>query len=303
MAHMQRWNSQDCQHRGGDHLLLKHIHEFIHHYLPMLNRSQETIKGYEKDLCSFNDWMADEYDCIPTIEPIDHKMIERYLYYLKEQRNFADASRKRHLYSLSSFMKYLIREGNITANPCEKVAPFPSIRQERQPLTETEIEELFQHAHGLTKTLIYTLYYTGARISELCRLQLSDIHFEKNQITLFGKGRRERMCPLHPKLKKELSFYIRHLRGSDSPFLFSTKKTGRLSSSYARYLIHELVAEIGWDKQVTCHTFRHSFATNLLRKGIDLYKIQQLLGHSSLRTTEIYLHLLSEELQEAVEKL
>jgi site-specific recombinase XerD len=258
-------------------MLLKHIDNFINGYLPMLNRSKETIKGYEKDLFSFNDWMADEYDCVPTIEQIDHRVIENYLYYLKKERNFADASRKRHLHSLSSFMKYLIREGEISLNPCEKVAPFKVVRKERQPLTETEVEELFQNANGLTKTIIYTLYYTGARISELCGLKLSDINFERNQVVLFGKGSKERIVPLHPKLKEELSFYINHIREDNSEFLFSTKKTGRLSPAYARYLISELAEKLGWDKNITCHTFRHSFATNLLRKGVDLYKIQQLL--------------------------
>lgn len=285
-------------------MLLTYINCFIEEYLPMLNRSRETIVGYQKDLFSFNDWLADEFGIVPEVSLINHKVIEQYLYYLKNERSYADASRKRHLHSISSFMKYLKREGVVLDNPCEKVAPFKVIKKERVPLTEKEINELFRNANGLTKTVILTLYYSGARISELCDLKLSDVDFENKSIRLFGKGRKHRTVPLHPVLDVELKSYIEKLRPlTESSYIFATNKSGKVSPGYARLLIANLVKELGWNKNVTCHTFRHSFATNLLKKEVDLFKIQKLLGHNSLRTTEIYLHLVGGELEEAVNRL
>lgn len=285
-------------------MLLEQINSFINIYLPMLNRSQETIKGYQKDLYSFNDWLADRYGCVPEISMINHKIIEEYLYYLKIERNYADASRKRHLHSTSSFFKYLKREGIVTDNPCENVAPFNVVKKERESLSEIEIIELFNYATGITKTLIYMLYYSGGRISEVCNLKLSDVDFENKVIRFFGKGRKHRTVPLHQTLEIELKHYLNSIRPqTNSQYFFATNKTGTFSPGYARMLIATLTKELGWEKKVTCHSMRHSFATNLLRKGVDLFKIQRLLGHNSLRTTEVYLHLVNDELGDAVNKL
>ncbi|WP_256815806.1 tyrosine-type recombinase/integrase [Cytobacillus sp. Bac17] len=284
-------------------MLLSHIDLYVTDHLPKANKSLETIKGYTKDLHSINDWIADEYGCVPTVEMIDHKIIENYLYYLKTERNYADASRLRHLHSLSAFMKFLMREGYVQSNPCDRVTRFKVVKQEREPLLEEEISELFKNSSGQTKTLIYMLYYTGARISEICNLKWSAISFEQKVVKLFGKGRKQRKVPLHPLLEEELQKHKGANTIQDSEYVFATNKTGRLSPGYARILIDELVKSLGWEKKVTCHTFRHSFATNLLRKGANLFKIQQLLGHSSLRTTEVYLHSLIEELKDTVDLL
>lgn len=285
-------------------MLIKSINDFIDNYLPMLNRSKETIKGYQNDLYSFNDWLADTYSCVPKILMIDHKIIEEYLFYLKKDRAYADASRKRHLHSISSFFRYLRREGLVQENPCEKVAPFKVVKKERQPLSEKEVIELIDSASGLTRVIISTLYYSGARISELCNLFIDDIDFEDKSIRLFGKGNKYRKVPLHKVLEEEIKNYLDKVRVDiDSPYLIATQKTGKLSPVYARFLISQLVKDLNWKRNVTCHHLRHTFATNLLKKGVDLFKIQKLLGHNSLRTTEIYLHLVSEELEEAVNRL
>jgi integrase/recombinase XerD len=285
-------------------MLIEQINSFIDSYLPMLNRSEQTIIGYRKDLESFNDWLADTYNLVPEISMIDYKVIEEYLYYLKTERNYADASRKRHLHSISSFMKYLKREGLVNENPAEKVAPFKVVKKIREPLSEKEINELLCHASSFTKTLISTLYYSGARISEVCNLKISDINFESKVIRLFGKGRKQRSVPLHPNLETELETYLEKTRPeTDNDYLFATNKTGRLSPAYARMLINRLTKDLGWKKHISCHTFRHSFGTNLLKNGVNLYNIQKLLGHNSLRTTEVYLHIDGEELGEDVKKL
>lgn len=284
-------------------IFLDHVDKYVMNHLPKANKSLETIKGYTTDLHSINDWIADEYSCVPTIEMIDYKVIENYLYYLKIERNYADASRLRHLHSLSAFMRYLMREGIVQSNPCDKVNRFKVVKEEREPLSEEEITALLETSTGQTKTLIYTLYFSGARISEICNLKWSEINFDQKVIKLFGKGRKYRKVPMHPLLEEELLLHKQRQVVEHSEYVFATAKTGRLSPGYARKLIDELVQKLGLGKKVTCHTFRHSFATNLLRKGANLFKIQQLLGHSSLKTTEIYLHSLIDELKDTVELL
>jgi integrase/recombinase XerD len=283
--------------------LLTVINEFIHKHLPMLNRSQETIIGYEKDLHSFNDWFADYTNSIPEVQHITYKHIEEYLFYLKVKRNYADASRLRHLHSMSSFMKYCVREGKVLTNPCERVAKFSVVKKVRESLNEEEMEMLLNQSSGITKVVMSLLYYTGVRISELCSIKMEEVDFQKNEIKVHGKGKRQRMVPINKKLKKILEWYLHQNKVVESVYLISTKKSGGISPCYARVLINNEIKKLGWNRKVTPHNFRHSFATNLLRNGVNLNQIQKLLGHSSLRTTEIYLHILNDELHEAVEVL
>ncbi|MCQ6264505.1 tyrosine-type recombinase/integrase [Fictibacillus sp. WQ 8-8] len=287
--------------------LLHDINEFIYEHLPMLDRSKETINGYKNDLYMFNDWLMDNSERKPTLQDIHHKLIEKYLFYLKRQKNYADTSRLRQLHCLSSFMNYAVRENKIKVNPCTKVSKFSVSKKERHALTEEEVLQMVQAAGDKTFSgvLISTLYYTGMRISELCNLTLNDVSLSSNTIHIKeGKGKKDRIIPISPKLKDILTFYLDSLRPKVfSKRFFATSKTGKFSQVYARYLIKEVERKLGWEKNITCHILRHSTASNLLRKGVSLLQIQKLLGHSSLRTTEIYLHTNAEELHEAVSRL
>jgi integrase/recombinase XerD len=287
--------------------LLSDINEFIFEHLSILDRSKETFHGYKNDLYMFNDWLLDYFEERPKLIDINHKLIEKYLYYLKLNKNYADTSRLRQLHAISSFMNYAVRESKIDVNPCIKVSRFSVSKKERTFLSEIEVDQMIQCAgeKTITGVLISTLYLTGMRISELCNLCLKDINFTSNQILIKeGKGKKDRIIPMSPKLKGILLFYIKSIRPqTKSTRLFATPKTGKLSQVYARYLIKEVEKKLGWERNITCHILRHSTATNLLKKGVSLLQIQKLLGHSSLRTTEIYLHMNNEELQEAVNML
>jgi integrase/recombinase XerD len=285
--------------------LLLEIEEFTTRHLPMLDRSEQTIIGYTKDLHSFNDWFADHSGKVPMLSNITYKHIEEYLYYLKIERDYADASRQRHLHSLSSFMKYAIREGKININPCDKVAKFSVTKKVRDSLTEDEVQRLINISSGNGYIIICILYYAGLRISELCSLKMSNVDFNANTIKVVnGKGKKDRVIPISKKLREIMLQYLSNEKAEiETNYFIATKKSGRVTQSYARYLIKKEVKKLGWNKNVTCHNLRHSFATNLLRNGVSLIQIQKLLGHASLRTTEIYLHILNEELQEAVDVL
>jgi integrase/recombinase XerD len=287
--------------------LLININEFIYEHLPMLDRSKETIKGYKNDLYMFNDWLLDTFEKKPTLLDINHKIIEKYLFFLKQQKNYADNSRIRQLHSLSSFMNYAVRENKITINPCRNVSRFSVSKKERHALTEEEIFQMVKAVgeRTLTGVMILTLYYTGMRIGELCNLNLNDVNLTSNIIHIReGKGKKDRIIPISPKLKEILSYYLQSIRPELlSKRFFATSRTGKFSQAYARNLIKQVERKLGWEKNITCHVLRHSTATNLLKKGVSLLQIQKLLGHSSLRTTEIYLHTNVEELHDAVSKL
>ncbi|MQR94771.1 tyrosine-type recombinase/integrase [Fictibacillus phosphorivorans] len=284
--------------------LLAEIEEFINIHLPMLDRADQTIIGYQKDLHSFNDWFADHTNVVPELKNITYKHIEAYLYYLKVKRNYADASRLRHLHTLSSFMKYAIREEKILINPCEKVSKFSVSKKVRDSLTEEEVQELINSSSGIGYIIICVLYYAGLRISELCNLKMCDVDFKSNEIKVVnGKGKKDRMVPISKKLKKIMIRYYENDRPENIEYFIGSKRTGQVKQCYARYLMKKEVKKLGWKKNITCHNLRHSFATNLRKNGVDLVQIQKLLGHASLRTTEIYLHITNEELHEAVDVL
>ncbi|MCQ6264500.1 tyrosine-type recombinase/integrase [Fictibacillus sp. WQ 8-8] len=166
------------------------------------------------------------------------------------------------------------------------------------------MQQLLVHSKGLTYIIISVLYYSGIRINELCLLKTTDVDFNKNQIKVYGKGKKERIVPISKKLKEILVHYLENEKPDiKTEYLIATKKSGKITQGYARILIKNQVEKLGWNKKVSCHNIRHSFATNLLRNGVSLIQIQKLLGHSSLRTTEIYLHILNDELHDAVDVL
>lgn len=179
------------------------------------------------------------------------------------------------------------------------------MEEQKVALTQDEIEELLSAIeHPIIRFAVALLCYTGLRVKEAQTLLLEDIDFEYNRLSVKGKGKKHRYVPIAQSFKPYLDEYITSIRESeDSPFLLATKRTGKLSSMYINNELHRAVEKLGWNKTVTCHALRRSFATNLLRKGVNVFAISKLLGHASIKTTTLYLQLNENELKEAVDKL
>jgi site-specific recombinase XerD len=156
----------------------------------------------------------------------------------------------------------------------------------------------------LLKILISTLYYTGLRISECINLELDHVDLQNEVIYVkYGKGKKDRNIPISKKLKAILNDYLKSTRlDTNSIKLFCTR-TGSISPSYVNRVLNVSSKEAGIKKHVTAHILRHSFASNLLKHGIDIVKIQRLLGHAHLRTTCIYIHTTIEDLRDSVDVL
>ena len=157
------------------------------------------------------------------------------------------------------------------------------------------------------RTIIETIYACGLRVSELINLKLSDLFFDEGYIRVLGKGNKQRFVPIHSNAQKYILFYINHIRLHIQPkkgfedFVFLNRRGKNLTRQMIFMILKDLATKIDLGKKIGPHTLRHSFATHLLKHGADLRAIQQMLGHESITTTEIYVHLDKSYLKEVVE--
>ncbi|NRF93631.1 tyrosine-type recombinase/integrase [Paenibacillus frigoriresistens] len=289
------WNSM---------ILLDAISQF-EKYQISIDRSDKTVEAYRNDLLFFVKYLVDTYNCTPYLTDVTAEDIENYFYHLKMERGYSPASLKRKLAVFRTFYNFCNKKKYCTSNAAVHVETIKQEHREKGFLTSGEVLQLVEAIeHNLMKKIILTLYYTGLRISECINLTLEEIDFERNTIKIFGKGKKERIVPLNIKLKEILIDYLEHERPySKTNNLFCTAASGAVSDSYVNKFVKKAVDKLGWNKEVTCHTFRHSFASNLVKKNVNVVQIQKLLGHTSLSTTTVYTHTRLEDLTAAVNQL
>ncbi|WP_432664347.1 tyrosine-type recombinase/integrase [Wukongibacter baidiensis] len=287
-------------------MLLHEAIEKFKQYLITMDKSTETIRSYMSDLCSFEYFLEKKHNCPLYIDEIQTEDIEDYLYWLKEKRALKAVSRSRNLYTIRSFWKYTHNKGLCPRNITVSLEPIRSQKKERTYLSIDEADQFIGAIkHSLIKVVAQTLYYTGMRISECLNLKLMDVDID-NQIihVINGKGKKDRQIPISKNLLTIFKNYLDNLRPKvDSNNFFATKKTGRLSSTYVNRVFQEITLELGWKKRVTAHILRHSFASNLIKNGVNLVHVQKLLGHSNLKVTSVYTHANMDDLSEAINVL
>jgi site-specific recombinase XerD len=285
-------------------MLFTEAQERFKEYLIFREKSKETVKGYMKDLRKLNRFLEDLNNGPVYLDDIEMEHIEKYMLYLKKI-GLKPRSRNRYLFSVRSFLNYAVKKKWVDYNVASEVESVSVLQEKKVALTQEELQQLIEVIeHPIVKFAVILLAYTGLRIQEAQNLRLEDIDFEQNRILANGKGKKQRYIPIASALKPHFEDYLVNIRGSvDSEFVLATKKTGRLSPGYVNYELHKAVDKLGWNKTVTCHALRRSFATNLLRKGVNIFAISKLLGHASVKTTMIYLQLNEDELQAAVNKL
>jgi len=283
-------------------LFYKQINKFLR-YMDTIDRSPQTLDGYKKDLSHFRKYLIKKYNCEYYIEDITSTDIEDYLMYLKEERKYAPASRNRNLYSIRSFFSWAYKKEKIKRDISLSVENIKVQQKERIYLTDNEVKNLLASIeHPLINLVVRTLYMTGLRISECLNLTLDTVDL-KNKIihVIAGKGNKDRIIPISDKLYIYLKEYINYHRPKvNSNFFFATSKTGRLSCQYVNRILAKTIKKLNWNKKVTCHILRHSFATRLIEQGVNLVEVQKLLGHSNLKITSIYTHSNIKKLKSAV---
>lgn len=275
-------------------------------YLISMDRSIETIKGYEKDLNMINRYLIETYNTQFYLEDIKTEDLENYLYMLKDVKGYQAASRNRHLNTMRSFYNFCIKKELLDRSPAAPIEQVRVQQKEREYPDEDEVKELVQAIdHELIRLVVRFLFMTGLRISECLNLTLDDVDLEKKQIHVRqGKGNKDRFVPISDKLKPLLQDYKSNKRvNTSSNYFFATKKTGRLSAVYVNRVLAETTKKLGWNKKVTAHSFRHGAASLLIKKGVSPVYVQKILGHADLKTTSIYLHANKDQLEEAMNTL
>lgn len=228
--------------------------------------------------------------------------------------NYCKSTVARKLATLRSFYKFLVRRAYLSSNP---VAPIRTPKQDKRLpkcLEVDQIEKLLANPDTTTllgardRAMLETLYSTGMRVSELIALDITDVDLTSNVVRVAGKGKKRRIIPLGPGAVQTILHFL-DLRRSDprSPnfdndALFINKHGQRLSTRSVRRKLDKYLLDAGLDLSVSPHTLRHSFATHMLRRGADLRSVQEMLGHQSLSTTQIYTHLSGETVKESYDK-
>ncbi len=283
--------------------------DFLDYLKAEKNYSPHTLAAYQKDLASFYRFL----DKRPLVS-VNRDLLRLFL---ADQASCGLAKRSvaRHMATLRTFFRYLVREGHLVKNPIGAVRNPKLDKKLPMVLEESEMDQLLRApaddvSGRRDRAVLETLYSTGMRVSELVRLDLGKIDFIGGICRIFGKGGKERLCPIGDKALRAIRDYLRD-RGQKSPksvtqaiFLnHSPHGTGsRLTERSVRRIVDKYISQTCRRANISPHTLRHSFATHLLNRGADLRSVQELLGHENLSTTQIYTHVSMKRLKEAYDK-
>ena len=265
-------------------------------------KSDWTITGYTRELQSFSDFLEKEYNVAVYVEDIKKTDIKNYLKHLK-QRGLQPSSRNRILFILRSFYNFAVKEKIVEKNIAENFSPVKTRSKERVYLTKDEMEKLMEELeHPVVIAAARIMYYAGLRISECLGLKMEDLDLENDVIHVKNaKGKKDRDVPISDKLHQILVDYLENDRPAvSSKRVIATEQSGTMSNAYFNQVIRKAVNSLNWDKKVTAHTMRHSFAYNLVKRDVNIYKIQKLLGHANIKITSIYTHSNMDDLTDAV---
>lgn len=279
------------------------VSKFIQFLKTERNYSVYTLKNYLidlKDLWSFLEKRRS------SLNQADRIIAREFLYTL--QKKYSRRSLARKISTCRSFFRYLLREKYVDKNPFELIKT-PKL-EKRLPnfLYEGEIRKMLEAADSLAprgirdRAIFELLYSSGIRVSEAVKLNLSDLDLESFEIKVFGKGSKERIVLIGKYAVSALKDYLEQARDRllgklKNRALFVGNRGGRLSQRSVERMIKSLALKSGLIKKVTPHTIRHTFATHLLERGADLRTVQELLGHTSLSTTQVYTHVTKEKLK------
>ncbi|MCK4409282.1 MAG: tyrosine recombinase [Candidatus Eisenbacteria sp.] len=293
--------------RGG-RLFRRAVENFLTD-LDRRNFSPHTVAAYKRDLARFADFLSEvTHDDQPRLARFESTAVRRFVAWMVSSR-YARRSVQRNLAALRSLAKYLIKRKAIRANPTLGLtAPKPA-RRLPSFLTRRETDLLFRcpvqptTAELRDRAILELLYGTGIRLSELVSLSLRDVDTSGGLVRVTGKGRKQRVVPLGRSAGESITRYREALGGgaAGDP-LFLNMRGGRLSGRSVQRLVAKRLAQVSEARSLSPHVLRHTFATHLLNAGADLRAVQELLGHASLSSTQIYTHVTTERLKDAYKK-
>jgi integrase/recombinase XerC len=287
--------------------------DFLRHLGLEKNSSAHTVKSYREDLTQALEFFQTKLGTpTPKPEQLTTRLLRAYLAFLHDQQ-YARSTIARRLAAVRSWCRFLCRQGVLANNPAtslrsprleKKLPHFLSLEDMARLLAAPPAEEPLGKRD---RALLETLYSACLRVSELTGLNLDDLDLESGLATVRGKGKRERLALLGPPATEAIQVWL-SARGAlgpkalAQPALFLNKNGSRLSTRSVARLLEKYLVQAGLDPTASPHTLRHSFATHMLDAGADIRSVQELLGHKSLGTTQIYTHVTTQRLRESYHK-
>jgi len=288
-----------------------HVDDFIRYLDGTRNMSPNTVRAYQTDLAAFCAWL--ERSGIDGLT-VTHQQLRRYLAYLSRAQ-YTTRTINRHLSAIRGLYKWLATQGIVTADTAAALASPKVGRSLPRAMTDADVQALLATCDAddpeslRDRAFLELLYATGARISEMSGLDVADVDLGQLQVRLLGKGSKERIVPIYQTAADAVRRYLNGgrsqlvARANGRPIeraaLFVSTQGRRMSAQALRTRFERHVREAGLDPTLTPHAMRHTYATELLDGGADLRSVQELLGHESLSTTQIYTHLSVERLKSA----
>jgi len=286
----------------------KSIKEFKSYLKIERSLSENTIDSYLRDVRKLAEFSEEKELNELQITKVE---VKEFIAFINTE-GISARSQSRIISGIKAFYKYLILEDYISVNPTELIESPKIGLKLPDTLSILEIDSLIcaidlSHPQGeRNRAILETLYSCGLRVSELTNLKLSNIRFKEGYVKVVGKGNKERFAPIGGVAIKFLKIYLKEIRthqdikkGSED-IVFLNRRGNQLTRVMIFTIIKDLAIKIGMKKKISPHTFRHSFATHLIEGGADLRAIQEMLGHESITTTEIYTHLDREYLRDAI---
>ncbi len=274
--------------------------------------SQNSIAAYINDINKLADFLEKKYKSVaPDKVKLEH--LKAFVEWLNE-RGVSPRTQARTISGIKSFYKFLLIESKISNDPTALLESPKIGRKLPDVLTMEEIDALIvavdlNKSEGQrNKAMLETLYSCGLRVSELVNLKITNLFFEQGYIKVEGKGEKERLVPASKSAIEEINKYLNtyrkklHVAKDSENVLFLNRRGHKLSRVMIFTIIKNLALQIGMKKKISPHTFRHSFATHLINGGADLRAVQEMLGHESILTTEIYTHLDREYLKDTIQQ-
>lgn len=283
----------------------KYLVSYLEYLKYQKNYSDYTILSYKNDIEEFFEYISRES---LNFKDIEYSDLRFYLMYLKEEKNDNNSSIDRKLSALRGFYKYLANEGVVKTNVFSLVNGPKKEKKLPRYFEYNELEELFnvpdtETALGQRDLLLLELLYaTGVRVGELTNIKVKDIDLSSKSILILGKGNKERIVTYGDYCEEILKRYLNDgyilLNTLNSEYLFLNKNGGCLTERGVRYILDQIIKQTSINKNISPHMIRHSFATHLLNEGCELTTVQKLLGHESIKATQIYTHVTTDRLRE-----
>ncbi|MBE6201212.1 MAG: tyrosine recombinase [Rikenellaceae bacterium] len=269
--------------------------------------SDNTLKSYGRDVYTFGQWATDK-----GLSPLDvgRKDIEAYIDFSARERGLSVNSQARLLCALRSLYDHLVADRRLASSPLEGIQGPKTERHLPDVLTTDEIDraiaaiDVSRPTGHRDRAIFEMLYSCGLRASELTALNIDNLYTDEQVVRIVGKGNKQRLVPLSPEALRQLKLYLstrpQFATQASQGALFVNQRGGRLSRMSVFNIVCKAVSDAGINKEISPHTLRHSFATHLLEGGASIRQVQQLLGHESITTTEIYTHLDRRHLHQAI---